>query len=254
MPRPEGTRGEVRFDMAGGGPHRVGRYLLRPAGIGMHSAGDGGVLDIMTCRFDPKAFARLTGLTDWNARRLRDCAALSSNMIVLLTGRLRNEVLCPGFAAVQAMDSLVQLLMIEIGRALQQSASGEGLTSGLAPWQLARIDERLRAEGVHWPTTQELAMLCGISRSHLSRSFSAVVGRSLADYATSIRLERAQHLMRSGDLTMGQIAFRLGFATPSAFGAAFRRATGMTPRRFARAVTHPDQHFSAYAATRPAHA
>ncbi len=55
---------------------------------------------------------------------------------------------------------------------------------------------------------------------------------ALSDHAATIRLERAQDMIRAGALPMNRISRILGFATASAFSAAFRRATGLTPRQF----------------------
>lgn len=232
MPRAEGTQGDVMFDMGDRRRHRVGRLMLRPAGIAMHSRGDGGVIDILTCRFDPARFAVATGLDDWDSRRLGRCAAIASPQIVTLAERLKQETVAPDFGSDMAIDALVQMLMIDLGRVLRAAVQGEAGQGGLAPWQLARIDEALRASDGAWPTTEELAALCGISRSHLSRSFAATTGSPLSSHAAAIRLERAQDMIRAGTLPMNRIAETLGFATASAFSAAFRRSTGQTPREF----------------------
>ncbi|MBH1997511.1 MAG: helix-turn-helix transcriptional regulator [Sphingomonadaceae bacterium] len=232
MPRAEGTQGEIMFDLGDRQRHKVGRLMLRPGGIAMHSRGDGGVLDILTCRFDPVRFAAATGLSEWDNRRLSRCAAISAPTVMALADRLKQETISPDFGSDMAIDALIQLLMVELGRIfrpVRQFDTGQG---GLAPWQLARIEEVLRASDGEWPTTEALARLCGISRSHLSRSFAATMGTSLSGHATAIRLERAQDMIRAGALPMNLIARVLGFATASAFSATFRRATGLTPRQF----------------------
>jgi AraC family transcriptional regulator len=234
MPRAEGTQGEIMFDLGDRRRHKVGRLLLRPGGIAMHSRGDGGVLDILACRFDPVRFAAVTGLAEWDSRRLSDCASINSPMLMTLAERLKQETVAPGFGADMAIEALVQLMMVEVARLFRRARQREAGQGGLAPWQLARIDEALRSSDGEWPTTQALASLCGISRSHLSRSFVAMTGVALSDHAAAIRLERAQDMIRGGALPMNRIAETLGFATASAFSAAFRRATGLTPRAFRR--------------------
>lgn len=232
MPRAEGTQGEVMFDMGDRQHRRVGRLMLRPAGIAMHSRGDGGVIDILTCRFDPLRFAAATGVSDWDSHHLGRCAAIASPQMVALGERLKQETIAPDFGSDMAIDALLQMLMIDLGRVFRAAAQGESGHGRLAPWQLARIDEVLRASDGAWPTTAQLAALCGISRSHLSRSFVAATGSALSSHAAAIRLERAQDMIRSGALPMNRIAETLGFATASAFSAAFRRSTGLTPREF----------------------
>lgn len=232
MPRAEGTQGEIMFDLGDRQRYKVGRLMLRPGGVAMHSRGDGGVLDILTCRFDPVRFASATGLSEWDSRRLSRCAAITAPSVLALTDRLKQETVSPGFGSDMAVDALIQLLMVELARIFRTARQPDTGQGGLAPWQLARIEEALRSSDGEWPTTQALARLCGISRSHLSRSFAATMGTALSNHAMAIRLERAQDMIRAGALPMNRIAQALGFATASAFSATFRRATGLTPRQF----------------------
>lgn len=234
MPRAEGTQGEIMFDLGDRRRHKVGRLLLRPGGIAMHSRGDGGMLDILACRFDPVRFAAVTGLAEWDSRRLSRCASINSPLLMTLAERLKQETVEPGFGSDMAVEALLQLMMVEVARLFRRTRQPDAGQGGLAPWQLARIEEALRSSDGEWPTTQALANLCGISRSHLSRSFVAATGVGLSDHAAAIRLERAQDMIRGGVLPMNGIAQTLGFATASAFSAAFRRATGLTPRAFRR--------------------
>lgn len=237
MPRTGGMNGQVTFDGGERRGHRVGRMLFRPAGVAMHSIGDGGVLEIMTCRMDPAVFEAATGLAEWHPDLLRRCAMITSSTMFALAERLRQELTVPAFGSAMAAESLVRLLMVEIGRRLCMPSRRPGARGGLAPWQLARIEEALRGSVGHWPTTAELAALCGISRSHLSRSFLEASGKVLADHAAAVRLERAQDMLRAGEMAMNEIASTLGYATPSAFTAAFRRMTGRTPSQYARLLS-----------------
>lgn len=50
------------------------------------------------------------------------------------------------------------------------------------------------------------------------------------------RLDLARQYLESGELTLKEISYLLGYATPSAFGRAFRAWTGQTPRAYLRAL------------------
>jgi len=236
QPRPEGTAGEVMFE-GDRRRHRVGRLMLRPGGIAMHSRGNGGVLDILTCRFDPARFAETTGLSDWDGHRLERCAALVSSPIAAMAGRLRREAVEPGFAAAMAVDALADIVMVDLARLLRGTSRATSARGGLALWELRKIEDALRGSEGGWPTTLELAALCGVSRSHLSRAYAATTGTTLSAHAAAIRHERAQEMILKDELTVAQIAYRLGFGSSSAFGAAFRRATGVTPQRYREQAT-----------------
>lgn len=229
-PRAEGTRGTVRFD--GVPPCRVGRLLLRPGGVQMQSEGDGGALRILRCRFDPGFFARAMPFEHWDRAQLLTCAAIRARGVADASARLLAELRAPGFGGSLAIEALVQLLAIEIGRAFHAPPSPPPRRGGLAAWQMRRIQGRLAEADGDWPTTTELARLCGVSRSHLSRAFALTTGTTLAAYAADLRVVRAKALLTRTPLPIATIAHRLGFATPSAFGAAFRRMTGITPAVF----------------------
>lgn len=234
LPRAEGMNGRITFDGGETGGHRVGRMMFRPAGVAMYSTGDGGRLEIMTVRMDPDRFRAITGLESWDPLSLQRCAMITSSTMFALAERLRGEIVTPGHGADVAAEALVRLLMVDIGRQMRMPARKPGSRGGLAPWQLGRIEDALRGAQGRWPTTADLAALCGISRSHLSRSFMEATGKPLADHAAAVRLERAQDMIRAGTMAMNEISGALGYATASAFSVAFRRMTGRTPRQFAR--------------------
>lgn len=233
LPRSAGIEGKIRFEGEDPRLHQIGKLVLRPGGVPMYSIGNGGTMSILTLQFAPDLFTRVTGLSDWDAARLRRCASIQSRPISQTAARIYSELVVPGLASSYAMDALTQLLLVEIARLFRSKNERVRATGRLAPWQFARIDENLRADSGRWPTTTELAQSFGVSRSHLSRAFAATAGTTLAEYAATLRVERAKALMRNGNTSMQQIAEQLGFATASAFSAAFRRATGHPPFRFA---------------------
>jgi AraC family transcriptional regulator len=62
--------------------------------------------------------------------------------------------------------------------------------------------------------------------------FRATTGRTLSDFAAERRIVRAKALLAGRKPAIKQIAHRCGFETAAAFSAAFRRATGVSPREF----------------------
>jgi AraC-like DNA-binding protein len=69
------------------------------------------------------------------------------------------------------------------------------------------------------------------SRRTLERRFRAETGLALGAWRTRARLIEAVRLLASG-ATTATTATAVGFATPSAFTAAFRRELGTTPTRY----------------------
>src|SRR3546814_10190950 len=117
-----------------------------------------------------------------------------------------------------------------IGRARQLLGLGDGVAvGGLAVWQLRRIDERIAGDPLP-PSLNELAQLCGISPRHLTRAFRASRGCSIGEHLAAHRIEQSRQMLAAGS-GVKAVAYTLGFTAPSNFAAAFRRATGESPRQ-----------------------
>jgi AraC family transcriptional regulator len=89
----------------------------------------------------------------------------------------------------------------------------------------ALIEERL-AEDL---SLAELASEVGLSPSHFSSLFRKTTGLSPHHYIVQRRLERAQHLLTSTNLSIGEIATTVGFYDQSHLVRHMQRIKGVTP-------------------------
>ena len=79
----------------------------------------------------------------------------------------------------------------------------------------------------------------GLSRNHLSRSFRARFGVSMARFLLRRRMEVAAHLLVTTDLPVGLVGQRVAVGDPHHFNKQFRKATGMSPSAYRAAATSP---------------
>jgi AraC-like DNA-binding protein len=84
----------------------------------------------------------------------------------------------------------------------------------------------------HRWTIDELARKVGVSRAALARRFTGLVGEPPMGYLRRRRLDRAAALLKSSDSTIGAIATQVGFSTPFALSAAFKRERGISPSQY----------------------
>lgn len=82
-----------------------------------------------------------------------------------------------------------------------------------------------------------LARLAALSPFYFIRMFKAQVGVPPHKYLTLVRMERAEELLRTSDLSVTQICHRVGFSSLSHFVTTFRKHAGMPPLEFRRSAT-----------------
>jgi AraC-like DNA-binding protein len=74
-----------------------------------------------------------------------------------------------------------------------------------------------------------LARVAGVSKYHFARCFEAVYGETPIRYLTRRRIERAQDLLRSANLTVTEVCTAVGFASLGSFSSRFRQLVGESP-------------------------
>jgi len=126
---------------------------------------------------------------------------------------------------------LPELLLIEMLRLhLASAPSAEhGWINALRDPALAPALACLHADPERDWTVSELAHRAAVSRSLLDQRFREVLGVSPIRYLTEWRMHIAVELLGSSDLSVGQIARRVGYDSQEAFSRAFKRRMGVAP-------------------------
>lgn len=210
---------------------RIGDIFVVPPSVNMFAHSDEcGPIKSLVCHLDlapiMAMFDRIPEVTD---ELLLASLDVQNSTIRALLLRLAEEARQPGFAADILAESIAMQMEVEMFR---HAIAADALTlrGGLTPWQLRRIDERLRELGAA-PSLEELAVLCKLSSRQLSRAFRLSRGCSIGAYVAKSQIEHARQLLAAGE-TVTAIAATLGFASSSNFCLAFRRSIGMTPGQF----------------------
>jgi AraC-like DNA-binding protein len=84
--------------------------------------------------------------------------------------------------------------------------------------------------GHNW-TLQTLAENIGMSRSSFARHFKEKVGTSPMEYLTRWRMLLACDRLKNTSNSVALIANAMGYESESAFGKAFKRVMGYSPRQ-----------------------
>ncbi len=84
-------------------------------------------------------------------------------------------------------------------------------------------------------SVRSLAAGLSISESYLSKLVKRHLDRSVIDYLTEYRLERAKELLATSDLMTYEVAEAAGYADARYFSSTFRRHVGVTPTEYRNA-------------------
>lgn len=93
--------------------------------------------------------------------------------------------------------------------------------------------------GVH-----QLADKVGLSRSQLHRKLKAITGKSASRFIRQYRLRKAKEMLTDNVATVSEIAYRVGFSSPTYFNTCFRIYYGYSPGRLKYRNTEADQETS----------
>ncbi|MEU8794501.1 helix-turn-helix transcriptional regulator [Streptomyces sp. NPDC048643] len=79
---------------------------------------------------------------------------------------------------------------------------------------------------------EALAARAGYSRYHFVRAFKAAYGETPGQYLTHRRIDRAEDLLRTANLSVTEICHLVGFSSLGTFSARFKAWTGLTPSAY----------------------
>lgn len=131
------------------------------------------------------------------------------------------------------LDRLLDLLLIQAIRAwFADPAHQNGWSRAQADPVVGPALRLLQSDPAHPWTLATLAAAVNVSRATFARRFAELVGQPPMAYLTEWRLKTAADLLRDPGRTLASIADAVGYSTPFALSAAFRRERGENPRDY----------------------
>lgn len=209
----------------------VGSMLFVPAGVANRTSGFEGQIRAVVCRFDHEWLCGLSEVTaPWQNVDLSRCGDIRNSRLDLAVRWLATEAEQPSMASAALVDSLATVIAIELSRhfAMPQHFRDVRSRHGkLAPRLVREIADHVEG-AAPCPTIGDLAKLCGCTATHLRRTFKRTTGQTLYSHIEQVRLAKAKSLLADTDLSIADIATRLGFTKTSGFSFSFRKASGVT--------------------------
>lgn len=180
---------------------------------------------------------------------------IEHSVVMLGQVELRTVYVAPA-AAPLPLDACAVIEVSDLMRALIEALPGARSDSGRRDLMIRLLLEEMRRApplslGLPLPADRRLQALCdalmadpasplglaewaervGASERTLARLFQSELKMGFGAWRQQLRLARALDLIGRGR-PLGQVAAELGYASPAAFSAMFRRALGVPPSRF----------------------
>jgi len=164
---------------------------------------------------------------------------LVSRQVELVDAMMRRITLLAAEPQAEAANAaLLTALLVELCR--EYRSRGGSIERGLFGTELHHYEVAMRSAAricespAEILSVAQLASEAGYSADHFSRVFLSATGLRPQDYLIKARIDRARQLLAESDLTIGEIATRVGFSDIFYFSRLFRQRTGQPPSAFRR--------------------
>jgi AraC-like DNA-binding protein len=150
--------------------------------------------------------------------------------------RMREELRDPQPGGSLITQQLAYMMLVQALRLHLTDATnaGPGWLSALSDKQMSIAIASIHNDPGHPWTLQSLAERVGMSRSVFALRFRQTVGTTPMEYLTRWRMLLAADRLKNSADGLCAIAQSLGYESESAFGKAFRRVMGCSPRQYTR--------------------
>ncbi len=88
----------------------------------------------------------------------------------------------------------------------------------------------------------DIASYIGITRSYLTHIFKQKLHISPQEYLLSYRLDQGSRLLRTTDLSIQEVARRIGYDNPLTFSKIFKNAYGLSPKNYRKQILDCSSH------------
>jgi len=239
---PDSIEGRLQCGSSGADSPGVGKLVFVPAMSQLSCRGGGGQHQRVVRTFlDPQFQAtHLPAGRDFQPDHLQRCLKVQVPAITRTMVRLCRETLEPSFGSGILIESLGTIIAVELERLFLPAPAGDyppKAANSLSRTELRRVMDYVDSQCAANITISDVAVACNMSSRTLTRKFKLTTGETLHEYAHRHATNRARALLNDNRRSIKEVSYELGYPNPSAFSIAFRRATGVSPSEYRRAVT-----------------
>lgn len=85
-------------------------------------------------------------------------------------------------------------------------------------------------------TTSAIAGRLGVTCSYLCHHFKEKTGKTLTQYIHELKIEEAKYLLKATEMSLSQIALKMGYSSQQQFQQLFKKIVGVTPQQYRKGM------------------
>lgn len=219
---------------------RLGSLLMTPAHVPIHTIGVPFRTRVARLEVLPGRFAALERLSGERiADQLMRCTDIPTETIRTAMRRLASEVINPGLSSDLLLEGLGTTVVVDLLRYMEDESAqvsyatlGHTAGSSFTVAQIRSVADFVEANLERRISVSSIAGHFNLSARHFARRFRATTGQSVSRFVEQVRLQHARKLLSDRRLSIKEISYRMGFASPANFSDAFLRQCGERPRTY----------------------
>lgn len=146
--------------------------------------------------------------------------------------QLSSEYLSQQPGSELVVNKLTEIVLIELIRFDFGRSERRGFLAALSDKKISRALQYMHGKPEKAWTLQSISDEIGMSRAAFARRFRDLVGQSMFEYLTTLRIQRAKDLLRDTQRPLYEVAALVGYESDLAFTKTFKKHTGTTPTRY----------------------
>lgn len=213
---------------------QAGEHTVIPAGQPSYWCCHGGI-DILHIHLQPAFMAKIAETSDIDASKVEIINSFCGRdpQIQHIAMSLHTELKSPGLMGQLYVETLTNLLAIHLIRQYSsRSVNMQPNIGGLSASKLQQVIEYIHCYLDRELTLTQLADVAGISPGYFATLFKESTAVAPHQYIIQKRVEQAKQLLLKGELSISEVAHRVGFCDQSHLTRHMRRLLGVTPRTF----------------------
>ena len=173
-----------------------------------------------------------------NAPGFHAVLPLESSMIVAVNDVITNN-LTGNYRSMYLEGKVLELISMTLSNlAGHQPTAGKRGATPREREQLKHAVAIVEENLANPPLLASIASQVGMNPSRLNRLFKQTAEMTYGQYVIDQRMRKAHEYLRSGELSITEIAHTLGYEYTGNFSAAFRRFFGVSPKSYQRTLGH----------------